>query len=123
MGYDINVAEPAELFGFAKEKLLQGHLDLGPAELLAPAEGAKIGEPPVVIKWSVPVIGSGAPKSWLVETIDQGWPNLLLTKLSGRDRNGETKSSVAVSRTAEIWTIPPDGKIAISARRHWIGQP
>jgi hypothetical protein len=120
LGYDINVADPAELFGYATQKPLPGGPRLSPAELLAPLDGFTIGEQPIAIKWKLPVVGPDAPRYWLVETIDdRGCPNVVLTQLSGSVSNGEMKRSVVGSRTAEIWTVPADGNIVFSARRTW----
>jgi hypothetical protein len=121
LGYDINVANVSDLLRFADNSDgQQSRSESAPAQLLTPADNPTLQTKGVSIQWRLPIVGSKAPQYWLAQTVNERlWPSVLLEPISASAPEGRKEQAVPGDWTAQIWTIPANGQLALSEPRHW----
>jgi thioredoxin-like negative regulator of GroEL len=125
LGYDINVANVSDLLRFADNSDgQQSRSESAPAQLLTPADNPTLQTKGVSIQWRLPIVGSKAPQYWLAQTVnEQLWPSVLLEPISASAPEGRKEQAVPGDWTAQIWTIPANGRVRLSEPRHWTNRP
>jgi hypothetical protein len=119
LGYDINVANVAGFLRFADSSdAQQSRAESAPAQLLTPADNAGS------VQWRLPIVGPKAPRYWLALSVnEQLWPSVLLDPISADAPVGRKEQVAPGDWTAQIWTIPVDGRVLLSEPRHWTNRP